>query len=337
MNNNNKKYRMIRIRELFDCETCPYYGADYSEKGSYPYISRTSFNNGCVGFVDNPPKEKVIKGECITIGAEGIYAFYQEKDFVSGVKIYTLRNKELNKYSALYLCTILNKENYRYSYGRARILKNIQNEIIPVPVNSGNKPDWKYMENFIKSAEQNIKCNNKVLNDCLNTKNKSLNEKTIVEQWRDFKLEDIFNIKKGKRLTSEDQTVGKTPYVGAIDSNNGIANYIGQQPIHTANTISLSYNGSVGEAFYQDNDFWATDDVNVLYIKDIYEEHFNKYIAMFICTLLKLEKYRYSYGRKWVLESMKTTTIKLPVTNEGLPDWQYMENYIKSLPYGDKI
>ena len=147
---------------------------------------------------------------------------------------------------------------------------------------------------------------------------------------------DFFEVKKGKRLTSENQTEGGTPYIGAIDSNNGVANYIGQNAIHDGNTISLSYNGSVGEAFYQEKPFWATDDVNVLYFK-----HpgivFDKYIALFICTVLRQEKYRYSYGRKWTLENMKSTTIKLPVDIYGNPNWNFMRNYIKSLPYGDKI
>ena len=71
-------------------------------------------------------------------------------------------------------------------------------------------------------------------------------------------------MRKGKRLTSEDQTEGTTAYIGAIDSNNGVANRIGQKPIHAGNTISLSYNGSVGEAFYQPEPYWATDDVNAL-------------------------------------------------------------------------
>ena len=119
-------------------------------------------------------------------------------------------------------------------------------------------------------------------------------------------------MKKGKRLTSDDQTDGDTPYIGAIDSNNGVANYIGQGAIHDGNTISLSYNGSVGEAFYQPKPFWATDDVNVLYFRKENGVAFNKYIALFICAVLRQEKYRYSYGRKWVLESMRSTIIKLP-------------------------
>ncbi len=72
-----------------------------------------------------------------------------------------------------------------------------------------------------------------------------------VTDWKRFCLGRLFDIRKGKRLTSEDQEDGDYLYIGAIDSNNGVANHIGQNPIHKGNTISLSYNGSVGEAFYQ--------------------------------------------------------------------------------------
>ena len=141
-----------------------------------------------------------------------------------------------------------------------------------------------------------------------------------VESWKDFCLCDYFEIKKGKRLTSDDQTEGSTPYIGAIVSNNGTANYIGQDAIHDGNTISLSYNGSVGEAFYQPKPFLATDDVNILYFREENEVVFNKYIALFVCPILRQEKYRYSYGRKWVLDSMQSTVIKLP-NKAGKPDW----------------
>ena len=155
------------------------------------------------------------------------------------------------------------------------------------------------------------------------------------EDWGNFRVADLFNVKKGKRLTKEDQSDGKTPYVGAIDSNNGVSNHIGQQAIHKGGTISLSYNGSVGEAFYQPEPFWATDDVNVFYPKP--GTRLNQWTALFVCTILRQEKYRYSYGRKWVLESMKDTMIRLPKTQDGKPDWDEMERRIRALPYGDRI
>lgn len=168
-----------------------------------------------------------------------------------------------------------------------------------------------------------------------------------VENWKRFKLKYLFDIKKGKRLTADEQTEGNNIYIGAIDANNGIANFIGQAPIHKGNTISLSYNGSVGEAFYQENDYWATDDVNALYPR--YDD-FNKYIGFFIVSMLRQEKYKFSYGRKWKLESMKDTEISLPIKHNPngsifrdksktyskfgyVPDFEFMENYIKSLHY----
>ena len=29
--------------------------------------------------------------------------------------------------------------------------------------------------------------------------------------------------------------------------------------------------------------------------------------------------------------------MKLPADMDGNPDWQFMENYIKALPYGDRL
>lgn len=166
-----------------------------------------------------------------------------------------------------------------------------------------------------------------------------------LQDWKEFVLGKLFDIKKGKRLTAADQEEGSNNYIGAIDSNNGIANHIAQAPIHKANTISLSYNGSVGEAFYQKDPYWATDDVNALYS---YYENFNEKIGLFFVTVIRQEKYKFSYGRKWTLENMNATRINLPIqhnadgspsidethkfSDEGyIPDWDFMEAYIDSL------
>ena len=36
------------------------------------------------------------------------------------------------------------------------------------------------------------------------------------------------------------------------------------------------------------------------------------------------------------MDLIKSTIVNLPTKNNE-PDWEYMENYIKSLPYGDRI
>lgn len=144
--------------------------------------------------------------------------------------------------------------------------------------------------------------------------------------WKWFRYDEIFDIRKGKRLTKENMTEGNIRYIGAIDSNNGLSAYIGNDSqLHDSNTITVSYNGSIGYAFYQDKEFWATDDVNVLYPRF----SLNRYIAMFLCHLIEMEQYRFCYGRKWDLEAMNKSKIKLPVTPAGTPDWKYMEDFVK--------
>lgn len=169
-------------------------------------------------------------------------------------------------------------------------------------------------------------------NQCARSRKIQLN----TENWGWFEIGDnrLFEIKKGKRLTKADMIDGDIPYIGAIDSNNGVSAMIANdEQLHEPNTITVSYNGSIAEAYYQDCEYWATDDVNVLY------PHFklNRHIAMFLTTILHNEKYRFNYGRKWKKELMDKSRIKLPVCADGNPDWKYMENYIKSLPYSANL
>lgn len=145
--------------------------------------------------------------------------------------------------------------------------------------------------------------------------------------WEKRRLDDLFEIKKGKRLTKSDQVPGDTIFIGATSMNNGITGRIGQNAIHEGHTISLTYNGSVGEAFYQQDPFWASDDVNVLYPKSF---KMTPEIGLFFCTVLRHEKQMWSYARKWNLEHMNATVIKVPVKNDRL-DVDFIKSYIKQL------
>ena len=75
---------------------------------------------------------------------------------------------------------------------------------------------------------------------------------------------------------------------------------------------------------------------------------------MFLCTILRQEKFKYSYGRKPKNDKVFNTIIKLPIckdeNNEPIidtthkyseqgyvPDFELMEEYIKHLSYGDRI
>ena len=121
---------------------------------------------------------------------------------------------------------------------------------------------------------------------------------------------------------------GGINYVGASAFNNGITAKIGNdEKIHPAGTITVCYNGSIGQAFYQNEPYWATDDVNVLYPKF----RLSPSIAKFIIPIIYKLSSKYAYIDKWTASRMEATLIPLPADKYGDPDWEYMESFIDTL------
>lgn len=178
------------------------------------------------------------------------------------------------------------------------------------------------MRKYISSLSKSIKWDN--------IQNGGEAPELYVSDWDTFRMDKIFDFFKGKRLTKENMAIGNTNFIGAISTNNGIRQRIDEEPLYYSNCITVNYNGSVGETFYQTEPFWASDDVNVLFLKN---KELNIYIAMFLITIIKQNKHLFDFGRKWNTPKMKATLIRLPVTQDQTPDWIFMENYIKKLPY----
>ena len=151
-----------------------------------------------------------------------------------------------------------------------------------------------------------------------------------VQDWSYFELTDLFNISASKDELMDDLTLGGlTPYVTSSDNNNGITSFVDEEPTNPAGTITANRGGSVGFFFYQPIPYKATPvDVRILTPKF----KINTYIGLFLKTVLQLEKYRYNYSRKMGSDRLAQFKIKLP-SKEGRPDWKYMEDYIKCLPY----
>ncbi len=314
--------RMVRLDSLFDVK----YGSNLELNAlsqsvhGINFVSRTAKNNGVSAKVEKITDLEPIQAGVLTVAGGGsvLETFLQSEPFYSGRDLYYLVPKVLmSEAQKLFYAKCISANRYKYSYGR-QANKTLKSILIP---DLSDLPAWVSVANT--DILQGV--DTPALIDAA--------PKLDTAAWQPFKYKDIFDIKKGKRLTKAEMITGLTPFIGATDSNNGLTAQIGQHPIHDANTISLSYNGSVAEAFYQPIDFWATDDVNVLYPK--FKN--TPAISLFLCVLIRQEKYRYNYGRKWSLEKMKLSTIKLPVTIDGTPDWCFMESYIKSLPYSSQI
>ena len=63
----------------------------------------------------------------------------------------------------------------------------------------------------------------------------------------------------------------------------------------------------------------------------------SKYAMMFIVTIINQDQYKYAYGRQYRQKTLLKHKIKLPVNGKGEADWEFMERYIKSLPYSANL
>ena len=145
--------------------------------------------------------------------------------------------------------------------------------------------------------------------------------------WAWFQYKQIFSIKtyKGKNILNS--LKGSVPFVSASSTNNGITTYVDDDEPEKKNKITVARNGSVCSAFYQSQDFCASpDDIRIFELRGT---ELNKYIALFLCTLIEKEKYRFAYGRKFGTKRMEEQLIKLPIDKTGHPDWDWIEKYVK--------
>lgn len=305
------------------------------------FVSRTESNNGVSAKVRLIPEVEPQKAGLITVAGGGsvLSTFVQNKPFYSGRDLYTLDAKEnISDEAKLFIITLIKANKYKYNYGR-QANKTLPYIEIKLPVqhnkdgsitiddnhkysSDGYIPDWQFMEDYIKSLHYKP----------ITTKNKTPSIKLDIENWNVFLLSEYFDIIPGKYHDPDEYEEGSTPYYSASNENNGISQYINLQPDFVGNCIIT---GKIGcTAFYAPNDFCATSDVNIFCPKF----NMTPAMALFIVTVINFgENYKWAYGRQCRVGDSKKIFISLPSTYSEKPDWQFMEDYIKSLPYGDRI
>jgi len=316
--------KLVKVSEIFEVV----YGVNLelnkltqTEPGhGVPFVSRTSKNNGVSAWVKPIAGKTKNPKDTISVAGGGsvMESFLQKEPYYSGRDLYYLKPLvNLTDSHLLYYCNCLRANKYRFNYGRQanRTLKEL---LIP-SVSS--------IPNFVTRNDLN---RYKGIEKPLSAKKLTID----TSKWKPFVYDDLFEIERGKGPRKKDLNgKGNIPFVTSTDQNNGWTDFTEVSAIHEGNTIGVNRNGSVAYAFYQPIPFCSTEDVHIF--KPKFE--MNKYIGLFLATLIRQEKYRYNYGRKWGIGRMKISTIKLPINSKGQPDWDFMEKYIKSLNYSKQI
>ncbi|MEA3352552.1 MAG: restriction endonuclease subunit S [Campylobacterota bacterium] len=320
--------RLVKISDIFDIkygnslELINLLQCKSTDYNSIPFVSRTENNNGVSSFVEkefeiepNPPHTL-----SVAVGGSVLSTFYQPLEYYTGFHVLVLSSREqLSIIEMLYYAKVISLNKYRYNYGR-QANKTLKDILIPqyIPNSVQNQLSFLYEKTL-----------NNLVKNPINSNKLSLN----INNWQSFKLEDLFYI-KGSKTTPlwelKDYGEGIYPYVTTKATNNGIDNFYNY---YTEEGNVLTVDSAVlGYCAYQELPFSASDHVEKL----IPKFELNRYIALFLTTIINSEQYRYNYGRKCSQTRMKTINIKLPTKNNK-PDFKYMENYIKSLNYSASL
>ena len=332
---NERKWGSFLLGELFEVSLpSGDTQADKSEDGKIPLLSAGFNNNGICKFIkEGDEKSKLYPKNQISVDMFG-KAFFHGYEFycVSHGRVNILTPKTaMNQYHLKFIITAINASvKGKFSYNQMCSSKRVKRLIVRLPIDETGKPDFVFMEEYTKNEER--KLINKYLTDS-SDKLRTPPPRELLRldlcKWRIFYIKDIFTITSGKRLRKEDMTPGDVPFVGASDSNNGVTSFVSNSnPSEDSNVLGVNYNGSVVENFYHPYKALFSDDVKRFHIKG---HKGNKYIYLFLKTIISQQKNKYNYGYKFNDARMREQIIMLPVNEEGKPDWDFMENYAKNL------
>ena len=217
----------------------------------------------------------------------------------------------------------------------------IKRERIMLPIDENNNPDYQFMEDYVK--ELTARKREQYLDYCKEQLKIFGGGQDLIplkdKQWKAFYISDdkdngIFKLRaslsgidKNKLVDCKEPDI---PYITRSDFNNGVAMFVGKEQkvkykIDDGNVITIGLDTQT--VFYQPHSFYTGQNIQVLY-----NEHLNRYVAKFIIPLLKMQVSKLSWGGNGAtLGRLKRMQLLLPVSYDGQPDYDYMEQYSKNL------
>ncbi|MGH2266889.1 restriction endonuclease subunit S [Campylobacter taeniopygiae] len=310
-------------------------------KGDIPFLTAGENNNGISSFIGN----NILTHEnFISVDMFG-NSFYHSYRASGDDNIYFFINKNLSKYIKLFIVCCINKQKTKYSYGKQFRQTNADTCKILLPIDSKGNPHWQFMEDYMRAIEKEyLEKITAYYNAKLNENNRGggfdldkykkfiQNQKQLENvEWKEFKINEIFNVYTGGDLILSKIKKGNIPIISHSVLNNGISSWSSQikyrKIFNYKTTISLADRGNFF-AFTQMQNFYIGTRVKALEIK--YNVDFD--VLKFICVCINKQSERFSYGRN-CCANIEFLNIILPIDSKGNPNWQFMEDYIKDIEY----
>ncbi|MDR0898399.1 MAG: restriction endonuclease subunit S [Oscillospiraceae bacterium] len=327
---NDREWAAFFIEDVATIESGRDIYEDERVEGATPYISSTAMNNGISYFVSN--NNATQEANCISVNRNGSvgYAFYHPYPALYSNDCRKIRLKRPSRYLGIFIATQITSQRGKYSYGYKMGTGRLKRQMILLPINDSGDPDWKFMEDYIREREKRL------IQDYIeyigNNNQQRMGVPTLNQKkWAIFVIGDIFTLEtgKGKGLNHLRKQADGISYLGATNRNNGVLCFVEQDKrlIQKGNSIAFIRNGegSIGFSVYKAEPFIASSDLTIGY-----NEHLNRFNALFITTIADRVRGKYNFNYKRSDSRLEKESILLPVDDLGSPDWKYMEYYVKA-------
>ncbi len=146
--------------------------------------------------------------------------------------------------------------------------------------------------------------------------------------WKSFKISELFICATGDVDLQQKHVNGKgIPLVSSGESNTGIiGNTDIEAKIIPKNTITVDMFGSV---HYRDMPYKMVTHARVFAL--IPMNDIDREIGLYLTSVLNKMTVGFSYNNMCSWNKIKDLEVKLPATEEEIPDWQYMQDRIAEL------
>lgn len=291
------------------------------EAGNIPLLTAGKENQGVAAYIGNPLCQYQ---DPVTVDMFG-NCFFHKGIYSGDDNIYFFINKDLNDVIKIFISSIINKQNsILYNFKSQFRQQQADALTVILPSKSDNTPDYEYIESYMKNIMQESEKNIENL-ICIN-ENKY---KVKIDKWKDFLIGELFNIVKPDVLHTKDVDgdIEEIPYVVRTKFDNGIKYKVKRtKQMNPSPAGTISFGAENATFFYQDEEYVSGRDIYYIDTRKI-----SKYACLFLVACLQTitKKYTYNYGM--FPELVKKERLKLPITKDAKPDWEYMENYMKNI------
>ncbi len=301
---------MAKIKDLFNIENAKSKGYEHHEEGEIPFVTNGDYDNSIVGFVKPLEKDRVFEKASICLSSF-CEATLQTPPFLprgnggSGLVV-LVPKKEMFEEELYFYTAQINMMKWKFSFSRMLIGRRIQDLELVTYRDMKIKIKEKLKELIPKEkTKQNVQENANI---------------------QIMKVKDLCKIDKKTAIPQNAMNLnGNVPYVTTSSMNNGVSQFADEEPNFEGKCLSVAMNGSVGEVFFQLDDFITSGDNAVLTLK----EGYNPYLLLFIGTLIRSHQWRYNYYRKMSLDKLKNLELPIPMKNEKI-DLEYIEKIVKN-------